>query len=156
MALGLRACRGRLLDLAYVDDDWLDAAAPVAALGPAPGDRVGYRKQVLLGGSAVLVSEGVAASRAAGELDQVLIVPAEQRVVLFEHQYRVCSCSSVVDDGAKAGGPPFTFVAVAAGRVVDGLLDVGGDDRRGDRVLATIVLVLTCATVADRAGSGYG
>ena len=62
VALGLRACRGRLLDLAYVDDDWLDAAAPVAALGPAPGDRVGYREQVLLGGSAVLISESARGS----------------------------------------------------------------------------------------------
>ncbi len=54
----------------------------------------------------------------------------------------MCSRGGVVDDSAKAGGPPFAFVAVAAGGVVDGHLDVGGDDRRGDRVFAAIALVL--------------
>lgn len=33
------------------------------------------------------------------------------------------SAVDAVDDGAKTGGPPFTFVAVAAGSVVDGRLD---------------------------------
>ncbi|MGH3932658.1 MAG: hypothetical protein ACRDTF_22095 [Pseudonocardiaceae bacterium] len=60
VALGFALLRGHFSDLVHVDDDWLDATAPVAALGPAPGDRVGYREQVLVRGSAVLIPEYVA------------------------------------------------------------------------------------------------
>src|SRR5947207_2811719 len=71
-------------DLADVGDERLDAFPPLAALGPAPGDRIGYCKQQVVLCPAVFVAQGVAAPDVAGDLDEASLVPPQQGVVLLD------------------------------------------------------------------------
>jgi hypothetical protein len=76
VALGLRAF-STPSDLLDVGDGGLDASPPVAALCPAPGDRVGNGEKVFAGRAPVLVPQRVSAAGGSSELDEVLSVPAE-------------------------------------------------------------------------------
>jgi hypothetical protein len=90
----------------------------------------------------VLVAQGVATAGGAGELDQPLVVPGKQGVVLLQHQQGVGSAGGVVDDCAQTGGPAVAFSAVAGGGVVDSGPDASSDDRGGNRPLAGPTLVV--------------
>lgn len=68
-------------------------------LGPVPCDRVGYGQRQFGCGTAVLVPEGVAASDLAGNLDEALLVPPAQRVVLLEDEHVVTGGDDVDDQG---------------------------------------------------------
>jgi hypothetical protein len=89
-----------------------DASAPVAALGPAPRHRIRGGEQQFARRSPVFVAQGAAGRP--GELDEPLVVPVEQRVVLLEDEHRVAAASGVEDEGMQARRASLAFVAVAA------------------------------------------
>ncbi len=70
----------------------LYAFPPLTALRPAPGDRIGYCEQQVVLRSAVFAAQGVAAANRTDDLDQALLVPPQQRVVLLDDE-------DVVTDG---------------------------------------------------------
>ncbi len=98
VALGLRACLGRS-DFSHVGDDGFDASSPVATLGPAPRYGVGGGEQHFARGSAVFVPQGVPAARRADEFDELLVIPAQQGVVLLEDEHRMALLGGVMDEG---------------------------------------------------------
>ena len=97
MALGLRACLARS-DLADRGDHGFDAAPPVPAFGPAPGDRVRQRKQLLDSSPPVLIAQVRTSCVSGGAIDHnaariSLIFPAEkwwelQPSTLYRHWYK--------------------------------------------------------------------
>ena len=71
-------------DQANLGHEQLDAVAPLTALGPTPRDRVWDGQEHLALGPAMLVSQRVAAPGFAGDLDEVLPIPPQQRGVLLK------------------------------------------------------------------------
>lgn len=65
-------------NLADLGDDRPHAFSPETAFGPAAGDRVGHCEQQIVLGTAVFIAQHVAAPGSTGDLDETLLVPAQQ------------------------------------------------------------------------------
>lgn len=100
-ALGLRVLPG-LLDLADGRDDRRGSSPPVRGPNPAPGHDVGQGEQRFRTRSPVFVDKRAAGRAPTGELEQLVTVCAQERVVLFddEHVHVMARGREIVPAGA--------------------------------------------------------
>lgn len=97
----------------------LHPLAPLSAFGPAPGDRVGDGEEKFVLGTLMLVPKDVAAPSLTRDLDEALLVPPQQRIILFEHEHAVASNGDIGDHGTEARFADVEFTATRMSGVVD-------------------------------------